>query len=315
MRKLLIFIFLCLYQVIYSQITNHDAKLRNIGKDTVKDWKTGGVINIGYSQISLTNWAAGGQSSMAVNGLLSVFANYKKGNNSLDNSLDIGYGTQSIQEKSKKSKFQKTDDKIDFISKYGRKASKNWFYAALINFKTQMTPGYNYPNDSVKISDWLSPAYLVISIGMDYKPNDNFSVFIAPLTNKNTIVNDQVLANAGAFGVDKAEYDTSGILIKKGKKILQEYGGYARMQFKTEIMKNVGFQTKLDLFSNYLKNPQNVVINWETLISLKVNKFITATITTNLIYDDKIKIEYETGKFGPRTQFKEVLSVGFSYKF
>ena len=55
----------------------------------------------------------------------------------------------------------KNDDKIDFTSKYGYKTSKNWNIASLVNFKSQFTKGYNYPNDSTVISNFLAPAYIL----------------------------------------------------------------------------------------------------------------------------------------------------------
>ena len=146
-----------------------------------------------------------------------------------------------------------------------------------------MSPGYNYPIDSVKISNIFSPAYLLGALGMDYKPNGYFSAFIAPLTVKFTFVNDQLLSDAGAFGVTP------------GEKIKSEFGGYIRViysknDFKNDILKNVSFTTKIDLFSNYLDNPQNIDINWENLVAMKVNKYISVSLNTVLIYDDKKRI-------------------------
>jgi hypothetical protein len=177
-----------------------------------------------------------------------------------------------------------------------------------------MTPGYNYPNDSVFISRMFAPAYTLIAIGMDYKPSDNLNLFISPLTGKFTFVNDERLANEGAFGVTPAEYDDLGTLITAGKKSRAELGGYVRFLYKRDVFENVNFLTKVDLFTNYLDNPQRIDINWEVLIALKVNKFITATIATHLIYDHDINITDKDGRTGPRTQFKEVFAVGFSYK-
>jgi hypothetical protein len=309
-----ILLFMGFSMLTYSQPTEAEKKLRTLTADSTQGWKTGGIITISLAQTSLTNWASGGQNSFAVNGFLSVFANLTKDKSRWDNSLDVGYG---LLKQGKGSSFRKTDDKIDFLSKYGREAFKNFYYAALLNFKTQMAPGYNYPNDSVKISNHFAPAYLLLAFGMDYKPNAYFSAFISPFTAKYTFVNDKVLSDAGAFGV------------KPGKKSLSEIGGYLRViytknDFKKEFMKNVSFTTKIDLFSNYLKNPQNIVVNWETLIALKVNKFITVSINTDLIYDDKIMIPFDkdgNGKIdvgeavGSKVQFKEILGVGIAYKF
>ena len=274
-------------------------------KDTV--WRTGGVFSLNMAQSSFTNWAAGGQNSLSFNGLINLTANYKKNKSAWDNALILGYGQMFI--KGGTPDLTKTDDRIDFQSKYGIKASEKWYYSALISFKTQMAPGYNYPNTENKISDFLAPAYLIFSLGMDYKPKPEFSAFLSPLTSKNTIVNDQVLSDAGAFGVEP------------GKKFRGEMGAYANLVYKKdEILKNVNFATRLELFSNYLHNPQNVDVSWETFLILKVNKFLSATVNTLLVYDDDVLIKVGEGTegepiMGKRTQFKEVIGVGFTYKF
>lgn len=275
--------------------------------DTVKYWQNSGVLSLNMAQSSFTNWAAGGQNSVALNGLLSLGVNYKNDKSAWDNALTIGYG-KMVQQGSDLG-WVKTDDRIDFQSKYGRQGSGKWFYSGLMSFKTQMTPGYNYPNTEDKISDLLAPAYLLFSLGMDYKPTPEFSLFLSPLTSKNTFVNDDLLSAAGAFGVEP------------GKKFRSELGAYLNAAYKKdEILKNVNFLTKLDLFSNYLNNPQNIDVSWEMLIVLKVNEFISATVNTHLLYDDDILIKVDEGSegepiMGKRTQFKEVIGVGLTYKF
>ena len=293
--------------ISFGQITDTEKDLRDNKLDTLDGWRTGGLISITGSQVSLTNWNAGGQNSISVNSLISVFANYKKGKAQWENSLDLGYGIMR-QGRKKNVAWLKTDDKIDLFSKFGRQASKKWFYSGLLNFNTQFTAGFNYPNDSVAISRFMAPGYLLLAAGMDYKPNKMFSAFIAPFTMKSTFVLDDTLSAAGAFGVEA------------GSKARFEMGGYLRLQFQHEIFKNVNFTSKLSLFSNYLNNPERIDVNWENLIRFKVNKYISATLSTHLIYDDDIDIAVfnddgvQTGK-GPRLQFKEVLGVGFAYKF
>jgi hypothetical protein len=302
------------YSIALGQVTEADKALRTHKADSTEGWKTGGVLTLNLAQTSLTNWAAGGQNSFAVNGVVSVFANYKMNKSVWSNSLDIGYG---VLKQGTDSRYEKTDDKFDFVSQYGHEAFKNFYYSALFNFKTQMAPGYKYPDYTNKISDFFSPAYIVLALGLDYKPDTHFDAFIAPVTEKFTFVTDQTLSEAGAFGVTP------------GKKTLSEFGGYMRAvytknDFKSELLKNISFISKIDLFSNYLKNPQNIAVNWEMLIALKVNKFISATFNTLLVYDDKIKIPYdkngngtiESGEaIGSLVQFKEILGVGLSYNF
>ncbi len=306
-------------QIAFGQVTDGEAKIRSQNVDSIQGWNKGGVIAISLAQTALINWAAGGQNSFATNGLVSVFANYRKGKSYWNNSLDIGYG---LLKQGKGSDFMKTDDKFDFLSKYGQKASGNLYYAALVNFKTQMTVGKDYAKDTAKISNLLAPAYFIGALGVDYKPNNYFSAFAAPLTGKITIVNDQELANAGAYGVTAATIDDMGRIIP-GQRSKSEFGGYVRFiysrsDFDSEVLRNVAFTSKLDLFSNYLRNPQNIDVSWETQIALKVNQYISLNINAHLLYDDNIKstemINGVVVETGPKVQFKNILGVGFFYK-
>ncbi len=325
MKKLfyLFVAMLALHGVVLSQVTDGEKKLRTVTIDSAEGWKTGGVITLNLSQSSFVNWAAGGQNSLGVNGLVSVFANYHKKNSSWDNMLDIGYG---LLRQGKNSSFIKTDDKIDLSSKYGQKASEQWYYAAILNFRTQMTNGYNYPDETVAISKLMAPAYLIGAIGMDFKPSPILTAFIAPFTSKTTFVLDNDLANVGSFGVTPAVFD-GAVMVTPGQKMRSEFGGYLKIVYKQTFFKDksVSVLSKLDLFSNYLNNPQNIDVNWENIFSFKINKYIAATITTQLIYDDDIIIKVDRnndgvidaadGPGGPRAQFKEILGIGFSYKF
>ena len=306
-----IFTFIFLLSQLGAQVTEAEKTLRTQKTDTTQGWKSGGVIGVTISQTSLTNWAAGGQNSVSVNGIMSLFANYKRETVVWDNSLDVGYG---LLKQGTEDNFRKTDDKIDFLSKYGKEAFKNFYYAGLLNFKTQMTPGYKYPNIDDKISDLFAPAYLLGAIGLDYKPSGYLSAFIAPVTAKITFVTDETLSAAGAFGVEP------------GKKTKSELGGYIRLiysrnDFKNDFLKNISFTSKLDLFSNYLDKPQNIDVSWETLIVMKVNKYISVNLNTHLLYDDNVKISFDNNndgiidEKGSRIQFKEIFGVGFAYKF
>ncbi len=307
--KKTILLFSLLFAIFLSnaQITDMEKQLKTQTVDSVEGWKSGGMINLNMSQTSLTNWAAGGQSSIAINGLLNLHDQYKKGNELWENFLDLAYGSM----KQGDANWWKSDDKIAFTSKYGHKAGTNFYIAGLVDFKTQFTKGYNYPNDSVIISRFMAPGYLVGALGIEYRPGDNFDVFFAPLTGKFTFVLDNALSDSGEFGV------------KRGEKVFSEFGGYLRLFAKKDLMENISIQTNLDLFSNYLNNPQNIDVNWEVLLSMKINKFFSATISTDMIYDDDIKIVedknnngiIESGERGPRLQFKEVLAIGIAYKF
>ncbi len=271
--------------------------------DSLAGWDKGAVATLNFSQVSLTNWAAGGQNSLSGVALFNGFLNYKKNKFTWESMLDLAYGMT----KTGKDPWVKNEDRIDFASKAGQYAFKNWYYSGLLGFKTQFAEGYELPTDANYISKLMAPAYLTISLGMDYKPCKYFSMFISPLTSKMTFVMDDYLSNLGAFGVEP------------GKQFRPELGGYAKFAVKYDIMKNVNVQSKLDLFSNYLHNPQNIDVAWDVLVSMKINKFLTATLSTNLIYDDDIDIAFKqddgTIKKHPAIQFKEMFGLGLSYKF
>ena len=73
--------------------------------------------------------------------------------------------------------------------------------------------------------------------------------------------------------------------------------------------------SRVDLFSNYLEDPQNVDVRWDVQLNMTVNKWFSANISTNLIYDNDTKIVQKDGSKGPRLQFKESLGVGFQVTF
>lgn len=284
-------------------------------QDTI--WRKGGIASLNFTQVSLNNWSAGGESSVSGIAIFNYFANYKKGKNTWDNNIDLAYGlTQNGKDDP-----TKVEDKIDLATKYGHQAFKDWYYSAMLGFKSQFSEGFNYPNDSVTISDFFAPAYITLALGMDYKPNEHFSLLLAPITGRIIIVENQDLADFGAFGVDPAEYDVNGVKVKDGENVRYEFGALLKAMFNKDILENVNFQTKLELFSNYLEDPQNVDVNWEMLFAMRVNKYITASLSTQLIYDDNTLITIDENDdgiiedVGPRTQFKEVLGVGVAYKF
>ena len=269
--------------------------------DTLKYWKKSGLVSANFSQVSLTNWAAGGQSSMSGVFLVNYLANYKKDSLSWDNFLDLRYGFLKEDQKD----LTKSSDKIEFNSKVGYATGGGCNYTALVNFKSQFAAGYNYPrtpNDNY-ISKFLAPAYINIALGMDYK-NDFISFFASPATGKFTIVSDDTLSARGEFGVDP------------GKKFRSEFGASVRFAAKKEIFKNVTALTKLDLFSNYFHNPGNIDVDWTFMLNMKVNEWLSANLLTQLIYDDDIKIlDPDTGKSAPMVQFMEMFGAGLSFKF
>ena len=280
-------------------------------------WRNGLSSTVAFSQLSLTNWASGGQNSIALNSGILLFAEYAKEKISWKNKIELAYGF--IQQKN--DGYRKSDDKISASTEFGyligRKPDRTkWI--TLLDFKTQFDRGYNYPDDSVKISDFMAPGYLMVVTGLEYSPKPNFTILYSPLSGKLTFVNDQQLANAGAFGVEAAVYDLNGILLREGKNLNPEFGTYMRVQYEKEVMKNVTLFSKAEFFTDYLMDFGIIDVNWESKFDMKINSWLSANLILHLIYDRDIRFEVAdangvvTGT-EDRIQFKEYLGVGFKY--
>lgn len=276
-------------------------------------WKLKAAFGVNGTQSSFVNWSSGGRNNLSAIGFLSASANYSKNKWQWKNNLELALGGMKYLDSiGRKQGFQKTDDKIDFSTNIGFKLKDKWYLSFIGGFRTQFMDGYNYPNDSVKVSTFMAPGYVNLSLGIDYSPNENFSLFVSPLSSKMTIVNDQALADAGAFGVDQAVFSTNGGVVE-GKKFRAEFGAYLKMTYQKEIFHNVNLKTKLELFSNYAHNPQNIDVNADVLWTFKINSWLSASLNWTVIYDDDISVRDAKGNFGPRTQFKSVLGLGVSY--
>ena len=267
------------------------------------NWEKGGQTALNFSQISLSNWAAGGTESFSFNSYLNLFARYKSpdGGVTWENTLDMGFG--KIRQSDKPT--VKSDDKIDFSTKYGRRASEKWFYSSLFNFRTQMAPGFKKPEDP-KISDFLAPAFISLSLGMDHKFDENLNFYLSPLAGKITLVYDEEL--------------TSNYGVEEGENVKYEFGGFIRLQFRATLMENITVTSRFELFSNYVDKPQNFDVNSDTRINMQVNQYISANLLIQMMYDENTRVNvFENGVMvgttGPRVQIKQVFGLGFSYRF
>ena len=271
-----------------------------------KGWRMGGVFHLNLGQSALSHWAAGGdKASFALTGLLNGYASYKHGKSIWDNLADMAYGYT----KTSTTGFRKSDDHFYFTSQYGYQATKNekWYYSALLDFKTQFAEGYIYDEDGSRTynSDLLSPAYLLISAGMNFKPNDFLNIYLSPITERWTFVRNDMLADQGKYGVEP------------GTHTFNELGAFLSARFNKDFGEAINLTSRLDLFSNYKHNPQNVDVNFTNLLTLKITKYLATTVSLNMIYDDDVTFpsENDPDHQVAHLQIQEVLGVGFSYKF
>ncbi len=283
-----------------------------------KKWDVGGPFSLNFTQTNFSNWAAGGQNSLGLTGILSFHANYGNKRFSWLNDLELDFGFAEVQDMP----LQKTTDQIEATSSVGYQLFDHVLASFLTNFQTQFAPGYTNPADTVLMSRFMSPGYLVLSLGLNYKPNKAWMFFLSPASIRLVFVEDQNLANAGDYGVTPAVRGSNGQIITPGKNELTEFGAYLKTSYIHTFSKKVSFNTNLELFSNYLKNPQNIVVDWYGLIQIKVSKLLAVTFNYQTIYDNTVLVptyksvngaEMQVGK-GPRLQIKDILGAGLGFK-
>ncbi len=299
MKKLLLLGFLVISMTAFTQ------------NDTTKNWTTKGNASLNFSESYFSNWSAGGDNSLNLIAKYTMSADYKKDRHSWNNWIDLAFGYNLIG----KNEPMKTEDKIEFISAYNYNLKKSWEFTVMASFKSQFANGFDYEKDSTNnVSGFMAPAYIDLGPGISYKPSDHFLAYFSPVTPRWIVVLDQKLANEGAFGLTPA--DTLNGVVQNAKRVQNQFGAKLMLVLNYEVAKNINLTTKLELFSDYLNNPQNIDVNWQVLVDLKVNSWLNVTFSTELIYDDDVTI-YDANNvaLGPRTQFKQMLMVGIGYSF
>lgn len=277
MKKILFFLMIA--TVSFAQETEKDTTY----------WTKKGNFTLLVNQSSFDNWQAGGQSNISGNVGANYDFNYAKGNISWTNKVIMAYGLTQIKDQPE----QKTDDRIEFTSTAGKKASGNWYYSLFFNFKTQMDAGLD-PATGIRNSQLFSPAYFQVGPGMLWKKSDNLRVNIAPATSRLILVDGRFTELASSFGVEQ------------GKTSRFEFGAAMNGYYKFQIMENVTFENILNLYSNYVEDPQNVDLDYQLNIVMKINKYLTTNFAFQTIYDDNAFRGFQT---------RQVIGLGVNYTF
>jgi Protein of unknown function (DUF3078) len=305
-------IFLLPLLFLFYQVNAQDPSVKKLqeesGKEIKKDpndtlpwtWKTGGLYSLNVAQSSLSNWAGGGEEfSISLTSLLSLYAFHKKNRFTWDNTFDFALGyvnTTSLGSR-------KSDDRFDLLSKAGHRISPKVSLSGIFNVRSQFFNGYTYDeNVPIYSSTFMAPGYLLLGAGFDYKPNPNLSVFFSPATARWVFVWDTLLSNKGMYGV------------KPGDKSIFEFGAFLSVNYLKAIGKNIVYKGRLDLYSNYLIDPQNIDLYMTNLLSVKLGKWLALNYGLDLIYDDDVEL-FGPNKNAPRLQVKSLVGLGFQVRF
>ncbi|CAM1373972.1 conserved exported hypothetical protein [Tenacibaculum litopenaei] len=260
------------------------VKAQDQKEETQGGWKKGGTVSFLFNQSAFNNWLAGGTNNISGTLGLNYDINYAKGDWTWDNKIIASYGLTKLRGESAK----KTDDRLELNSLAGKKASGHWYYSAFLNFKTQMS---STDVNGVQQSHFFSPAYFQFGPGMLWKKSDNLKVNIAPATSKLVVLSSDL---APAFGV------------AMGESTRYELGASISGYYKFTIMENVSIENILNLYSNYLEEAKNVDIDYTVNVVMKINKYLSANLALQAIYDDNAFEGFQT---------REVFGLGVNYNF
>lgn len=270
-------------------------------------WNLGGNGTFGFTQTYLNNWKAGGRSAFSFLMVLKGYANYSNDSKiKWENSAELRNGW--IRQGGDVNQTQKNDDKIELISRFGVNAFKKWYYSTEVDFVTQFFNGYNYPDKTTPISSYLSPAKTLFKLGLDYKPNKNFSLFLSPITAKTVFVRDTAKIDQTKYGISSS------------RRSFWEPGLNAEISYKMDINPQISLSTKYKMFMNYQQPLKKIDLNWENTLVAQLTDRINMTVNLYLLYDDNVT--FPTGKFDskgveiykPKLQTRELMTIGFSYK-
>ncbi len=295
MRKILLVLACSIGTLAQAQNTEKEnlkktEEATKLGADKPNGWVTKGVFTFLANQSTFTNWQAGGQSNISGNVGVNYDFNYKKDTWNWDNKFIAGYGLTKI----KGAEVQKTDDRIELNSLLGKKAFGYWFYSAFFNGRTQMDSGFDPANPTVRNSHFLSPTFLQFGPGMLWKKSDTFKFNIAPATTKVIYVDKQFTVNGPSFGV------------QQGRTNRVEFGAALNGYYKFNIMENVSVENILNLYTNYLEEAQNVDLDYQLNIAMKINKYLSTNFAFQTIYDDNAFRGFQT---------RQVIGLGMNYTF
>ena len=328
------FVTILILTIFFIKVAAQDASVKALktsaststSTDTTKrpnaqGWTTGLILSVSLTQVSNSNWvAAGGDKfSLSTATSLNAYASRKWGKKTWDNILDVNYGLV----KTTTLGTRKINDRIEFISKFGYTPDhwKNLRLSLLGQIRSQLTNGYEYDYFGTtakrRNSGFFAPAYIVVAPGVEWTPKPWLSVFGSPAAARWTIVSNDPYSYVSPDGIFNGNVETPLATlygVDPVKKTKGEFGAFITASLRKDIFKNVTYISKLDLFSNYLDNPQNVDVFWTNQFKCSISKFIQVSYSIDMLYDDNVKNPLAPAH-AIGLQVLSTLGVGFAFKY
>lgn len=324
-------------------------------KDSI--WDIGGGLGFDFAQMLLINPKVGaGENKVALAGNTTFYADYNKERASWENKLALNFGVQKLG--AWQNPFQKTVDELRLSSQFVYKIveDKAWGYAIDFSMLTQITPTYEGNilslENAYPMAKFFAPATFVLSPGMSYKPNKNLSVLISPASIKSIYVADDSIARMGNAtraqslhgtpfgGTDRQAFINEWSVAPTGQTFDSLYyakqsfqaGATVKVLYKNKFLKDskgkakIAFNTSLTLFSDYLRNPQFIDVEWITSTDFFIYKGLSLSLGTVVFYDYDVLVQIDadgdpnTGQnglegTGRRVSFTQNLLIKYNFLF
>jgi hypothetical protein len=290
-------IFILFFLISFSALSQTDTT-------SVEDkgpWKMEGLFSFNLAESTYSNWVAGGKNQVTTITIIKPLLTFDNNKWHWVTELDLRHGMQKIGS----DKPTKSHDVLRFETKLGRRISKKWNFSGFYSLNTQGRPSYE---DDILKSTFMSPGYTNLNLGFDYIGTKNLSIYMSPVNLRSTYVLNDSLSARGEYGVNPGSF----VNMRLGPSLLFTYKG--------EIFKNVLADTKLGYFQDALDGLGDPVINWDGIISIKLNKYFATVFTFAVFYDEDSMSDVKdaNGKVvGQKAyvQFKQSFGFGINYNW
>lgn len=247
------------------------------------------VTGLDVAQSHFDNWRAGGEDSLAWTGHLDASGAYDHDKNLWENGLKLAYGQSRLDGLDPR----KSADSIHADSTYTRRLNAYVNPYASVVWDTQFVDGYQYFAGTTLtprvVSKFMDPGYLTESLGLGFSQGDWFKFKVGAAVK-------QTFTDAYPSYAD----DPSTTTIERFR---NEPGVSSLTQVNWVLGPGLRLSSSLDLFSNLVASDQ-VVAQWDSQFSAKVNNWLTANLTMGMRYDKRVSTQ---------RQLSQGLTLGLSY--
>lgn len=262
-------------------------------------WKRSFKTGISLNQAAFSsNWSAGGINSIGLNTLLNFRADYRRDRHSWDNQVDFLYGFVNNAGQG----YRKTNDRLFLDTKYGYALSSKWDMFTSLTFLSQFARGYRFENDAdgveqaIRISNFMTPGFLTLAWGFEYKPADFFRVRFSPFAPRLTFAFDETaLANVPTrYGVDP------------GKNVRTEWlAAQIMADFNKDLTETINLKWRYIMFAGYDNfSFETIDHRLDAMLTAKLVKYLDVSLNFIMLYDK----DQADG-----IQYNQSLGIGFVY--